>query len=77
MIRVLLALFVIFQLSCANEHLKVGAAPTIWDWRTVSQGNTLTPVKDQYLCNSGWAHAAVAAYEQLIKRANGTEYDLS
>jgi C1A family cysteine protease len=59
----------------ATTDGKIGGPkpPASFDWRTVPQGNTLTPVKDQGpTCNSGWAFAAAAAYEQYVKRLNGT-----
>lgn len=41
-------------------HAAPEPVPSMIDWRKVG---AVTPVKDQGLCNSGWAHAAVGALE--------------
>jgi len=54
-----------------------GAMPDAFDWRQVNGINYCTPVRNQSGCGSCWAFAVMGSMESGIKRAFGTDVNLS
>ncbi|NLV27130.1 MAG: hypothetical protein GXY48_08190 [Methanomicrobiales archaeon] len=63
--------------SLCSEIRSGGSLPEQFDWRYYRGMNWITPIEDQFLCGSCWAHSATAAAEAVYNVETGTNHGLN